>query len=297
MSPSPGIDPAGYTYAHEHLFIDLSLFKHDSDCRLDEFELLCSEMNQLMTRGVRNIIEVTNHYMGRNVEFVSQIIDKTGINVLFSTGYYQQCFYPEHVFNMNAQQLAAEMIKEIEHGIADSGIKASVIGEIGSSEGCITPDEEKMFHAAALTWHQTGRPISTHTGFSTMGPEQLALLKNWGVPGESIVIGHCDLKDDIDTLLHLIDEGAYIQFDTIGKNSYFPDKHRVRLLTELSARGLLNRVMLSMDITRKSHLRSNGGLGYCYLMDSFVPELIRAGINQAEIEQMLKYNPASFFKS
>ncbi|AFJ47344.1 hydrolase [Shimwellia blattae] len=296
MALSPAIDPAGYTYAHEHLYIDLSPFKNNADCCLDEYELLRDELNSLMDRGVRNIIEMTNRYMGRNVDFIGRLMLETGINVLFSTGYYQQNFYPPHVAQRDAQTLAAEMVAEIETGIGNSGIRASVIGEIGSSEGKITPDEAKMFHAAALAWHQTGRPVSTHTGFSTMGPEQLALLTGFGVSPESVVIGHCDLRDDLDTLLKIIDAGAWVQFDTIGKNNYFPDEKRVRLLSELSQRGLLSRVMLSMDITRKSHLAKNGGPGFCYLTDTFVPMLRAAQISQREIDQMLRDNPATFFK-
>ena len=54
----------------------------------------------------------------------------------------------------------------------------------------------------------------------------------------------------------MIDLGAYVQFDTIGKNSYYPDEKRIAMLHALRDRGLLNRVMLSMDITRRSHLKS-----------------------------------------
>ncbi|MBJ3816912.1 phosphotriesterase-related protein [Shimwellia pseudoproteus] len=296
MTLLPTIDPSGYTYAHEHLYIDLSAFKNNPDCCFDEYILIRDEMRQLIARGVRNIIEVTNRYMGRNVDFIARLMADTGINVLLSTGYYQQAFYPPHVAQSDVQALAAEMIHEIEHGIGNSGIRASVIAEIGSSEGQITPDEAKMFHAAALAWHQTGRPISTHTGFSTMGLEQLALLTSWGVPAQSIVIGHCDLRENLDTVLRLIDGGAWVQFDTIGKNSYFPDEQRVAMLQALSQRGLLNRVMLSMDITRKSHLQKNGGPGFSYLMDSFIPQLRAAGISQYEIDLMLRDNPATFFK-
>ncbi len=39
-----------------------------------------------------------------------------------------------------------------------------------------------------------------------------------------------------------------VQFDTIGKNSYYPDEKRIAMLHALRDRGLLNRVMLSMDI-------------------------------------------------
>ena len=58
-----------------------------------------------------------------------------------------------------------------DRGIDGTDLKAGIIAEIGSSEGKITSLEEKVFIAAALAHNQTGRPISTHTSFSTMGLE------------------------------------------------------------------------------------------------------------------------------
>lgn len=89
-----------------------------------------------------------------------------------------------------------------------------------------------------------------------MGLEQLALLQAHGVDLSRVTVGHCDLKDNLDNILKMIDLGAYVQFDTIGKNSYYPDEKRIAMLHALRDRGLLNRVMLSMDITRRSHLKS-----------------------------------------
>ncbi len=66
----------------------------------------------------------------------------------------------------------------------------------------ITPLEEKVFIAAALAHNQTGRPISTHTSFSTMGLEQLALLQAHGVDLSRVTVGHCDLKDNLDNILN-----------------------------------------------------------------------------------------------
>lgn len=68
------------------------------------------------------------------------------------------------------------------------------------------------------------------------------------------------------------------------------------MLTALSQRGLLDRVMLSMDITRRSHLRGNGGPGFSYPFDSFVPLLLEAGIGQQAVTSMLQHNPNRFFK-
>lgn len=289
-------DTSGYTWAHEHLHIDLSGFKNNLDCRLDQYDLICQEMKDLRALGVRNIIEMTNRYMGRNPQFMLDLMRDSGINVVACTGYYQDAFFPEHVATRSVEQLAQEMIDEIVIGIDNTTLKAGIIAEIGSSEGVITPLEEKVFIAAARAHNETGRPISTHTSFSTMGLEQLALLQAQGVDLSRVVIGHCDLKDNLDGILQMIDLGAYVQFDTIGKNNYSPDEKRIDMLNALRQRGLLNRVMLSMDITRRSHLKANGGNGYDYLLTTFIPQLRQSGFSQADVDTMLRDNPSQFFQ-
>ena len=289
-------DPTGYTWVHEHLHIDLSGFKNNLDCRLDQYDLICQEMKDLRALGVSNIIEMTNRYMGRNPQFMLDLMRDTGINVMACTGYYQDAFFPEHVAARSVEQLAQEMVDEIVIGIDGTELKAGIIAEIGSSEGVITPLEEKVFIAAARAHIETGRPISTHTSFSTMGVEQLVLLQAHGVDLSRVTVGHCDLKDNLDNILRMIDLGAYVQFDTIGKNNYYPDEKRIGMLHELRNRGLLNRVMLSMDITRRSHLKANGGNGYDYLLTTFIPQLRQSGFSQADVDTMLRDNPSQFFQ-
>ena len=289
-------DPTGYTWVHEHLHIDLSGFKNNLDCRLDQYDLICQEMKDLRALGVSNIIEMTNRYMGRNPQFMLDLMRDTGINVMACTGYYQDAFFPEHVAARSVEQLAQEMVDEIVIGIDGTELKAGIIAEIGSSEGVITPLEEKVFIAAARAHIETGRPISTHTSFSTMGVEQLVLLQAHGVDLSRVTVGHCDLKDNLDNILRMIDLGAYVQFDTIGKNNYYPDENRIGMLHELRNRGLLNRVMLSMDITRRSHLKANGGNGYDYLLTTFIPQLRQSGFSQADVDTMLRDNPSQFFQ-
>lgn len=289
-------DPTGYTWVHEHLHIDLSGFKNNLDCRLDQYDLICQEMKDLRASGVSNIIEMTNRYMGRNPQFMLDLMRDTGINVMACTGYYQDAFFPEHVAARSVEQLAQEMVDEIVIGIDGTELKAGIIAEIGSSEGVITPLEEKVFIAAARAHIETGRPISTHTSFSTMGLEQLVLLQAHGVDLSRVTVGHCDLKDNLDNILRMIDFGAYVQFDTIGKNNYYPDEKRIGMLHALRNRGLLNRVMLSMDITRRSHLKANGGNGYDYLLTTFIPQLRQSGFSQADVDTMLRDNPSKFFQ-
>jgi phosphotriesterase-related protein len=46
-----------------------------------------------------------------------------------------------------------------------------------------------------------------------------------------------------------------------------------------------------MDITRKSHLKALGGIGYAYLVDSFLPALKKAGVSEGALTNMLEKNP------
>ncbi|HIC1894546.1 TPA: phosphotriesterase-related protein [Citrobacter freundii] len=289
-------DPTGYTWVHEHLHIDLSGFKNNLDCRLDQYDLICQEMKDLRALGVSNIIEMTNRYMGRNPQFMLDLMRDTGINVVACTGYYQDAFFPEHVAARSVEQLAQEMVDEIVIGIDGTELKAGIIAEIGSSEGVITPLEEKVFIAAARAHIETGRPISTHTSFSTMGVEQLVLLQAHGVDLSRVTVGHCDLKDNLDNILRMIELGAYVQFDTIGKNNYYPDEKHIAMLHAIRDRELLSHVMLSMDITRRSHLKANGGNGYDYLLTTFIPQLRQSGFSQADVDMMLRDNPSKFFQ-
>ena len=47
---------------------------------------------------------------------------------------------------------------------------------------------------------------------------------------------------------------------------------------------------MSMDITRKSHLKKNGGVGYAYVLDVFIPLLLKNGVKEEDINQIITQN-------
>ena len=54
--------------------------------------------------------------------------------------------------------------------------------------------------------------------------------------------------------------------------------------------GYTTQLLMSMDITRQSHLKKNGGVGYAYLLDTFIPMLERAGVSQETISTITSEN-------
>ena len=285
----------GYTLMHEHIFIDLSGIKKLDDCRLDCKNETIEEFKKLYENGVRNITEVTNIGMGRDVNYIKEVSEKSGINVICATGFYKEPFYPEFVYEKNEKELSEIMKNDILKGIDGTDIKAGIIGEIGSSKDIITETELKVFKSAIITHLETGVPITTHTSLGTMGHEQVKLFKEYKVNTDKIVIGHVDLSENVEYILEILYNGVYVEFDTIGKNNYLADDIRIEMLKEIEKRELIDRVFLSMDITRKSNMEYKGGIGYNYIFNVFIPKLKEAGIKENSIEKMLKINPQNFY--
>ena len=51
------------------------------------------------------------------------------------------------------------------------------------------------------------------------------------------------------------------------------------------------KIIRSLDITRRSHLKINGGIGYAYLIEDFVPMMEKSEIEIEKINKMLSENP------
>ncbi|GAA0182251.1 phosphotriesterase-related protein [Clostridium sediminicola] len=284
-------DKLGKTYIHEHLKIDLSSQKKDLDTKFDDVDAVIEEMKILKSKGVDTIVEVTNRGMGRDIQVMKRVAEETGINVIASTGFYKEPFLPQYVYEMEEKELSKLLIKDIVEGIDDTNIKAHLIGEIGTSKNIMTPMEQKVFKISAIAHLETDRPVYTHTTLGTYGLEQLKYLKGYGVDLEKVAIGHLDLNCDLDYHLRVADTGCFLAFDTIGKIKYQADEKRTEHIKKLINRGHLDQIVLSEDITRKSHLEINGGIGYGYLVDNFVPMLLKVGITKEQIDRMMIYNP------
>ena len=290
MTLKPGI-----TYIHEHTTIDLSGIKQSDDTNLNCMDETLTEFKKLYAKGVRNIVDVTVAGMCPNPLYVQEIAKQSGLNIIQATGFYTERFMPPFVEKASIVQLADFMVREIKDGIAGTEIKAQIIGEIGSGKDGFTPNEKKVFEAAVLAHQETGVPITTHATLGSFGHEQVSFFKDRGVNLDRVIIGHVDLAGDTSYVMHMLKQGVYVGFDTIGKADYMLDSIRVDMLKSIEQAGYINRVMLSMDITRKSNMEHMGGIGYSFLLDTFVPLMLEGEIKEDSIEQMLVTNPHIFF--
>ena len=272
---------------HEHLTINLM----PGDLGEADFDILCRELTELYTFGVRNFIDLTNQGMGRKPDVLRALTSATGINIIPSTGYYLEAYMPPEIRTRTVEELTAEAVRELTRGIDREGYTAGVIGEIGWSAPEAGELESRVWEAMSIAAAKTGAVISTHP---SIGPEQVPqaeFLIERGVKPEKIVIGHAEFYPNDDALLALLGLGVNIGIDMIGQNGQDRDRYRADMVVMLRDRGFLSQVTLSMDLCSLKDLRQYGGFGYAYLFESFLPLLKDRGITEDEIERMLLRNP------
>lgn len=271
------------TYSHEHIVLDLSKGKNNKDCYLNLYEEALDELRVLKEKGVTRIVDCSNHGMGVDWVINKKIEEEIGIKIINSTGYYKDPFLPSEVNEKTIEQLAQIMIHDLNCG-------AKIVGEIGTSENQMTENENKVFEAACLAHAKTNCIIITHTTLGTFAKEQVQFFKDRNVNLRKVIISHVALAKDFDMILEVVKQGVNVAFDTIGKEKYCSDDIQAEYIKRLIELGYKKQLFMSMDCTRQSHLKKNGGHGFSYLIDTFLPLLKEKGITENSLEQIMCNN-------
>jgi phosphotriesterase-related protein len=212
---------------------------------------------------------------------------------VMGAGWYREAVYPDYIARTSVPELADMLVRDLEEGVDGTGIRAGIIGEIGTDIDFLTPAQERVFRAAARAQLQTGVAISTHcqrTG--RLGQDQVRILLEEGVAPDRIIIGHHGDKRHVDHELGLLEHGVYVQIDHVGFRDLQPDEQRARNVKAIIDAGYGDRLLISQDVCLPNHLRWFGGHGYGHLLERFVPMLREVGVSQDAIDRLLIHNPA-----
>ncbi|MFN0170750.1 MAG: phosphotriesterase [Bryobacteraceae bacterium] len=295
--PIPGVQ-LGVTLAHEHLWCDISIQSGRPDNVLQDTAVAAEELGEFLRAGGGTVIELTPEGVGRNALKLKVISETSGARIVSGIAFYDEATSPEWALRAGTEEIAAYFVHEIEEGV--EGVRAGLIGELYSHNEAqirpdyrFTPQEEKVFRAAAAAQKRTGVAISTHAALGRPGVKQLDLLRESGADLSRVVIGHCDAclhedpQRDFEYWLAILEQGAYCQFDMIGWTELADDGLRAQRLASLVEMGWEKKLLLSTDTCRQSQLRRNGGRGYGFLLTSFLPRLRALGITEPQIRSML----------
>ncbi len=306
------VSSLGFTLMHEHVV----LLEPESEINgisrwRDDVELPAAQADLAATKavGVNTIVDLTAVGQGRNVDRVRAIAEPSGMNVIVATGIYTFSDLPRYFAsrgpgtpNGGPEPLDEFFVREIEDGIAGTGIKAGMLKCTTHVAG-VTPAIDRILRATARAHRRTGVPIATHTDAATYrGREQQRIFTEMGVDLSRVVIGHAGDSTDLDYLTELMDNGSYIGMDRIGSDNILPTPERLDLAVELVNRGYANKMLMSHDAscyndTYNPELKQQKWphRHHRFVSETFIPMLRERGVPESAITQMMVVNPREIF--
>ncbi len=281
-------------------------------------ELASREMKLFKEAGGGTVVEVSSRGLGRDALGLKRIAESSGVNIIAGCGYYKVAGHPPDMVERSVEDVTAEIVRELESGIGDTGIRAGVIGEIATGAPLydvpfdvwdlrdhvdMAPAEEKVLRAAGRASIETGAPVSVH--IYNYRPNRLAhhaldILSSEGTDLERVAICHLDTRPDPDYVASVADRGAFVEFDTFGMEQYndmtlsqaVRDTARIKLVVDTVERGYADHILLSHDVCWKMLMVEYGGWGYAHLSKHIEPRLLAAGVSADDIHAMRVANPA-----
>lgn len=297
----------GPTYMHEHLILD-SPFVADRmpEILLDSVDKITQELVWTAEAGLGAVVDAAPCAVGRDAIRMAAVSEATGVHVVACTGLHTGKWYQGQRWAMatEPEELAALFIADIEEGIDRNDYTGPVVERTSHRAGIVKvatlgtePDarERRLFEAAAYAHRVTGAPLLTHCEAGTGALAQIALLTEFGVDLDKVMLSHTDKVHDMDYHQDILESGVCVEYDQALRQADDTPPAAVRLIVAMVEAGFVDRIMLGTDGARRSLLRSYGGRpGLAYLLTDFSEQLSAAGVAEATQRSLFIANPARF---
>lgn len=328
------VDALGETLTHEHLLIDLRgvTFQEPDDeagrriarepirlenlgwvrrhwtssldnlYQLDE-ALATTELRAFAEAGGGTVVDCTVPGIGRDPAALARISATTGVHVVMGSGSYVEPTHPDEVRALDAQGLHDRVVAEWRDGVAGTGIRPGLIGEVGCSWP-LHPRERVALEAMAAAQRTTGLPMLIHPGRDPRAVGEIVeVIAAAGADLTRTVLAHLDRGiTPQDELVALTRAGVYVELDCFGlESSLFPpnarmatlsDAQRLDIVRQLFDAGAGDRVLVAHDVCQKHRLTAFGGHGFAHLTAEIKPWMHQRGFTEAETTQLFVTNPA-----
>ncbi len=260
-------------------------------------------MAAAVERGVKTVVEPSCMYLGRDVNLMKRVSDKTGIQIVPCTGIYTYEHLPTPLLTRDADQIADLFVHDIEKGIQGTDIKAAFL-KCAADEPGVTENVEKVHRAVARASLRTGAPIMAHSRpASDTAPRQIEIFTEEGVEPSKVQIAHCGDSPDADYIESLIEKGVWAGLDRYGIEMYLPFDQRIAAHLALLERGYADRIFVSADSCATidwfspEAVAQMAGAGLVddwtikIVHDKVLPALREGGMTEAQERTMLHENP------
>ena len=331
----------GITLMHEHLLLDMRVWfvepksgreihqayepvslenlgwvRYNYSSNLDNLQftderVAVDELEFYKSAGGNSVVDLTSIGLGRSPLALRRISQETGINVVMGTGYYVQPDDSREATGSTPteDEMTERIVRDITVGVADTGVRAGIIGEV-AIRWPMCDFARRSLRAAAHGQTETGAGINVHPGRSPDSPfEALDVLDGAGGDVGRVVMSHVDrtLFEHTDRV-RLAQTGCYIEYDQFSFDGWSPfrmvrseavpvqmdmlsDAARIDDIIRLVEEGFLEQILISHDHCHKHRLRRYGGPGFSHILDNVVPLMQRKGMSSDAISTILERNP------
>ena len=300
-------DALGKTLMHEHLVMAMAGWDTDTGApprKTEDLVRICVDrIAELQDGGFSSLLDPCPMDIGRDAELYGEVAARTGFNILFSTGIYNEHMggaywrYKVMADPAGAENLAALYVHELTEGVGPSRLRPAVIKLAVGTD----PDsafEARLIEAAVIAAKATGAPILTHTD-GVGGDLLLDKLTALGVPAHRIIIGHCCGSPDQAYHRRIVDGGAYIGFDRFGLEIIQSDEVRIAGMHGLLQAGYAQQLIVSHDCAfcQRGQVIPDEGLhtNPMHFSRNIVPRLRELGVADATLDSILTDNPRRYF--
>ena len=213
-------------------------------------------------------------------------------------------FYPEDhwIFRESRERIADFFVRELTEGV-DNHCDHEISGETAEQKAGIikcaldvenlTPQYKKLFEAAAEAAQRTDRILLIHIEPGSDPLQLLDFLQREGMPADRQVYCHLD-RAVSDSGVHrkILETGAFLEFDTIGRYKYHSDEEEIRIFKKHIGGGFGKQLLFSLDTTR-TRLSAYGPteIGLDYIRRVFVPLMEKNGVTPEQIGDIMRGNP------
>jgi len=307
----------GSTLLHEHLLIGYPGWQMDALAprfrRDDALSRGVDKLQELRSYGVTTFLDPCPMDLGRDVEFMADVAERSGMRIICTTGAYKQNEGLTYTFGaLPVEDITAIYVKELTEGIGESGIRAGLV-KVATGAPTMTEYERKLLVAGGRAAAAVGCPVITHTDDASLGLEQIEVLTAQGVPAHRILVGHSDGRDDHEYHRSLADKGAYVGFDRFGIEFLHPDEQRIESVRKMVDAGYARSVCLSHDATCAGwlgrpvfggkHVATAEAIAAAmpkweatHLFKRILPRLRERGVTEADVNTIFVDNPRRYFR-
>jgi phosphotriesterase-related protein len=302
----------GRTLIHEHVLIGYPGWFIDNRMppfiRAEAMDRVVDAFQKLHAYGVRTVVDPCPMDLGRDVEFVAEMSQRSGVTLICTTGVYTEAQGIPFALRHHELDAICDIFQtEIEDGIGSTGIKPGLL-KIATGDGVVSDYERKMLTAAARVAKRCGVPLLSHTENCSCGHDQIDIVTGEGVEPHRLLVGHSCGRDDHDYQAALARRGAYVGFDRFGIEIFNTDANRMKNLKQMIDAGLRDRLLVSHDTVNcwkggipgvgspeaVKHILPNWNL--THLFERIFPALREMGVSEADLDHIVTENPKRYFE-